>query len=320
MTAEADLLRAAFVDPLEAAHLQTGPVVDVAGIERAVGALRLPLDRFDGASDQLRLGDVTLSALDGVELLEVRYALDGERRALAYRVGEQPPAQDALLVIPGSGLNQSTALLSGDGYHGDIVRRLRAFGDVYIFVKPNEDCRAIHDGRAKLSYDFVNATLLNAGASYSATYITGSMAAVKALQQRYARVFVLGLSQGGGAALLNALQTAPAACLVCSGFSALAPRFRWANFGQIIIPGLDRMFSNDRIRADIARSPTRFLFSHGRTDSADYRFDLEGSDTRAFLAPLANAVYLAHDSGHCYPEAAVEDFLHAVIRGETGET
>ena len=123
----------------------------------------------------------------------------------------------------------------------------RELCDVYVFVKPNEDFAAIHDGKRKLDYAGISTYLLNKGGSYSAHYVANSIALEKYLQSKYARTVVLGLSQGGDAALLNALQTRPTAAVVASGFSVLDEVLSWANSEQIIVPGYYRGF-NAKVR------------------------------------------------------------------------
>ncbi|MFT5386646.1 MAG: hypothetical protein ACI81W_004059 [Saprospiraceae bacterium] len=78
-------------------------------------------------------------------------------------------------------------------------------GDVYIYVNPNEDFLVIHNGSQKLNANGHVHFLINKGSSYSAYCILGSLALSKYLQQEYQEKYILGISQGGNAALFNAL-------------------------------------------------------------------------------------------------------------------
>ena len=110
----------------------------------------------------------------------------------------------AALIIPGSGINQSSRIYGNDpsNYHFGIMEALGSSFNKYVLIKPNEDCLAFHNGRQKLNNGFIINWLLDHEAFYSAHYITSSLAITKFLQDKYDKVVVAGLSQGGAAALL----------------------------------------------------------------------------------------------------------------------
>lgn len=225
-------------------------------------------------------------------------------------------ASFAVFIIPGTGVNESSRIARGDkkDYHGDIAALCRQVGDTYVLVKPNEDFLAIHDGKAKLSYVFVTATLLNHGKSYSAKYLCDALAVVKYLQSLYCKVYVVGLSQGGTAALYTALQAKPTGAIVASGFSMTREIVDPAGFNQIILPGMADIYSPHNIRELIRNSPTRFLFTYGKTEQGSYRVEAEEGTTQKYLAGLANVKFTVHEGGHAFPRAAVLEFLSTDIR------
>lgn len=182
--------------------------------------------------------------------------------------------------------------------------------DKFVLIKPNEDCLAIHNGIAKLDRLFYIDWLLNQGASYSALYIAHSLAITKYLQEKYDKVLVAGLSQGGFAALLNALQSRPTAAIIASGFSIIDEKVQLANYEAIIIPGLDKKFSTDEIRSSIQRLPTtNFLFTYGKREEGTYKIEAEERLTCNYLSSLKNVECEIHNGGHVFPQDSIRRFL-----------
>ncbi len=271
-----------------------------------------PVEEFFSAYDQLRLTGEERKQ----ETFRVDYQVaDRQYSAFAYRrdaVGAGPPAVCAALVIPGSGKNQSTPIFQKDteNYHGDILEVFEPRCDSFVLVKPNEDFLAIHDGKRKLDYDFILRYLLNKGGSYSAHYLVNGLALTKYLKENYEEVYVVGLSQGGEAALLNALQSQPAAVVVASGFSLLSEQIDWAGFNQIILPGLRRHYTNDRIFDSIKKSKTRFLFTYGKSEIGTYRVEAEERLVCNQFGPLNNVECTIHPAGHGFDKELVRQFIN----------
>jgi hypothetical protein len=217
----------------------------------------------------------------------------------------------AVMVIPGSGHNQSTEIFSRNhtNYQSNVVDAFYGRADIYVYVKPNEDFLAIHNGKSKIDEDIFVRYLLNKGGSYSAKYLVDTLSFSKFLKSRYKKVVVAGLSQGGEAALFNALQSAPDLAIVASGFSVLTESLDWAGFAQIMIPGLRQNYSNQKIREIISLSPTRYLFTYGKKESWAYKVEAEEQPISAYLGTLPNVSVAIHCRGHVYDLAAIEDFL-----------
>jgi len=270
-----------------------------------------PVEEFFSAYDHLRLSGAERSQ----DVFRVDYQLaDRHFSAFSYRRDAVAPKATgcAVLVIPGSGSNQSTPIFQKDttNYHGDILEIFEPQCDSFVLVKPNEDFLAIHNGKGKLDYDFILRYLLNKGGSYSANYLVDSLAFTKYLKEHYPKIYVVGLSQGGEAALLNALQSHPTATVVASGFSLLSDRIDWADFKQIIVPGLRQYYSNDRIFDVIKNSNTRFLFTYGKKEIGPYRIEAEEGLVCNRFGALKNVECAIHPAGHAFDKELVRKFIN----------
>ena len=187
-----EILSHAFTDPLSPNQLYP-PSKTIQDVQQRLDAMLMPAELFFTAYDSLTVANVEVRS----EVVTVTYTLDKQHLAHAYAKRGNPDC--AILIIPGSGLNQSSAIYNGDpnNYHGNIMETVSAHCDTYVLIKPNEDILAIHDGKHKANQNVVFNRLINFGGSYSAHYITGSMAIVKWLKSEYEHVGVMGLSQGG---------------------------------------------------------------------------------------------------------------------------
>jgi len=287
------------------------PVASLEEVSEHLNSMYLPVESFYGAYEALQLiGDNRTGKTFRVDykLADRNYSAYSYRRDAATGSAER---SCAALIIPGSGKNQSTAIFNKDtaNYHGDILNVVEPKCDSYVLVKPNEDFLAIHDGKRKLSYDFILRYLLNKGGSYSAHYLAGSLAITKYLKKTYDQVYVVGLSQGGEASLFNALQSRPTAAVVASGFSLFTEEVDWAGFKQLIIHGLRRKYDNERIYQEIERSPTRYLFTYGRRETGTYRIEAEEKLVCNQFGSLVNVECFVHDGGHSFANEKVRRFI-----------
>ncbi len=151
--------------------------------------------------------------------------------------------------------------------------------------------------------------MLDHGASYSAHYIASSLAITKYLQDKYDKVVVAGLSQGGNAALLNSLQSQPDAAIIASGFTIINEKAKWAGHDQIIIPGIRNRLSFDVIRSRIQQSTTRFLFTYGKEDVGTFKIEAEERLTCDYLSGTQNVECKIHNGGHVFPKDIITGFL-----------
>jgi len=238
--------------------------------------------------------------------------------ALAY--GELPRScghGSGALVIPGSGDNQATAVVSRrtDNYHFGVMDALDPVGQTFVLVKPNEDALAWHDGRgSKLTGDMIWNYHVNRGGSYSVSYLVQSLAFVKWMKSCFAQTVVAGVSQGGGATLLNALQSSPNAAVVAAGHSLLFDQIEYAGHNQLLnVPGYAGLSKSATLLKALGDSPTRWLFAWGRADNDYYGVEAATGYTAGVIGPLPNVDISIHDGGHVFPVADMRNFLQATL-------
>ncbi len=307
----------AFSDPIIESEMLYPALTTLDCIYEANSTLLMPVEHFFTAYEDLEIEAAETLTLDGgdTHLLHVSYTLGGATyHGYAYAPAAPDTAQPTSLTIPGSGLNCSEPIYRKDpaSYHDGILDALGDGITNYVFIKPNEDCLAFHNGAGKVNVNFFVNWLLNNATSYSAAYIVSSMAITKYLQGRHDSVVVAGLSQGGGAALLTSLQSQPTAAVIASGFSVIMERIHWSGHNQIIIPGIGQAYSNENVRKQIKASPTQFLFTYGRQESVIYRIEAEERYSCDFLAECPNVRCESHDDGHIFHVAITNDFLRSL--------
>lgn len=196
---------------------------------------------------------------------------DKDYEAYAYHI-EIPKNKDSkkcLLVIPGSGLNQSTEIINRNeiNYHYGIIDSFDDFKK-YIYIKPNEDIYAlVGSNNKKLSYDFItNFHLLNGG-SYSASYISQILAFLIHFDNICQKVVIMGISQGGEAALIASLMHEPDFSIIISGIY-INYDLSWKSFKQIDIPNLINFYT-DKISKS-SNNKNYFYFIWGEKENLFY--------------------------------------------------
>lgn len=311
---ENEILKHGFISPIDLSFgLYNTPVTTIEEFNKQLLEFYVPAQQFYTAYDYMVIND-SLSRHEG-NVLRVNYDLEGKgfkSYSFTKLHSSSEEQNTAILIIPGSDNNQSTLIYYGRGYHGNIAEVAYEKGDVYITVKPNEDILALHDGQRKMSYSFITNYMLNMGGSYSASYIINSIATVKYLQERYDKVIVIGLSQGGRAALLNSLQTSPDATVVASGFTVMRDKVEWAYEDQIIIPELLNIYSNEFIYERIKGQNTNYYFSWATNERGVYQMEAYNGYTADFFKELPNVESETHNQGHSFPNPQVGDFMSRI--------
>jgi hypothetical protein len=285
----------------------------------------VPADSFFGAYPRIEVSGSRIDTLGTIHRLAsaVDYTLDGrDLTAHAYfKSSGKQKEKNAVLIIPGTGDNQATAILNRDrnNYHHDITFAVLRLCDIYIYVKPNEDFLAVYNSQHRLSYEYIVGHLINRGGSYSALYLNHTLAVIKHLQSVYDNVIVIGLSQGGKAALLNALQSNPDGVVVSSGFSVLEEFAYGAGLGQITVPGIDEHYGVPEAYELMRDSSTRFLFTYGKKERGIYGIEAHERFTCDYFADLPNVECMVHKQGHGFPIPVIRHFVISTIAGESVE-
>lgn len=313
-----ELLRFAFTDPLiEDRALLYEPLSKLADIRASLDSLFISTDDFWALSEGVQvLGHSMVELESGPTILQVTFEVDGAVRQ-AYAYGDLIPSgaapNGAALIIPGSGHNQALSIATSDprNYHCCMWGALEGFAK-FVQIKPNEDARAIHNGSAKLNSDFYVVDFLERGGSYSATYIAEAAAILTFLKSHYETTSLLGLSQGGKAALITALLSEPDALVVASGYSTISVELvQWAGASnQIIIPGLADKMQFDYLARNLT-TPT--LFTWGKREVGTYQIESRNGETCKKVKQVEHFTCLIHDRGHIYPETEVLSFLDSTL-------
>lgn len=260
--------------------------------------------------ESIELRSVSLGAPD---LKSLGYRLETDRTAHAFFL---PKGHDiapcAILVIAGSGADEEWEMLYGnqENYQRNILPMARARCDTYLLIKRGESLLAVHDGRRKASGRAYYNYLINRGGSYSAMYLADGLAWVKHLRSSYARVAVVGLSQGGFAALLVAMFSEASDAVIASGYTAYLESTEYGGSDQIVVPGLQRFYSVDAVRRWLGKGKTRALFTYGIEERGGfYGLEAQNGPTCALLANLPNVECRGHAGAHVYWEPLVGPFL-----------
>ncbi len=318
---EEEILRGIFDQRLISDECLHPPLRSLEDLRRMNEQIFVDAEHFPSAYDDTLLTNANHTTLDkgATVITSVEFTRRGKtQHAFAYGApsGDVESRRKAVLVIPGTGHNQSSGIWQRDpkNYHFGVLESFADY-DVYVFVKPNEDVLAWHNGQQKLAPEAVINWQLNQGGSYSASYIIASLAMTKYLQANYARVVVAGLSQGGGAALLNALQSKPDAAVIASGFSVLGDDVEWSSHQQIIIPGIADMLRPDALCCTMMAMDTQFLFSWGLSETGIYRMEAEERFTQRRFQHLPNVECIVFDGGHVFPVSAIREFVNKLPEG-----
>lgn len=288
------------------AHQVYPPVKTLAELTQRIDSYFLEAARFPTVGEHIELHSIT----DGPRLI-LRYAVTGDGfpartyEAHAYQAGSGSTC--AVLQMPGSGENTGVQVYLGAENDAQMRAALQESCDVYVFAKPNHDFAAIHNGTFKVSWDVIYNRLLNMGGSYSAHYLTNAIAFMRHLQNRYATTYVVGLSQGGGAALQVALQTQPTAAVIASGYSVLSRQLDPGGRDQIILPGAS--VGGMDLAAELGQRSTQWLFTFGQKDEWFYATDAAQQATCRALDRVRGVSCHIHAGGHEYPLERVRAFL-----------
>lgn len=308
------LLQFAFSDPLlEESALLSKPAASITDIRNQLDDLFVSIDDFWALGQGIELlGHSAIHPEVGPPILQVTFEANGVvRQAYAYGdlISPALAPNGASLIIPGSGQNQASSIATSDpeNYHCCMWDRLEGFAK-FVLIKPIQDARAIHDGYANLNPSFYVVDFLARGGSYSATYITEAAAMVAFLKSHYGRAALLGLSQGGKAALVTSLLVQPEALVVASGYSSLYnDMIRWANpTTQIIIPDISKRMSFDSLAQKIS-IPT--LFTWGEAEEGTHGIEASDLMTCRQIHRVDNFECLIHSGGHIFPEVEVFRWL-----------
>ena len=287
---------------IEQVNKMRAPRIDIRGLSSAV------------VTDGFLINSVS-SGVGEDEVVKLSYAVSDARfDVFSYRI-KAKDATCAVLIIPGSGLNQSSRIVKGDSsnYHYGVLDPY-SLCDKYILIKPNEDYLAIHRGGKKLTeLAYIN-HLYGRGSSYSSRYIADAIALSLALKSHYRTQIVTGLSQGALAAMLVAIETKPDVCISASGYIELSSDLFYGGYNSsLVFPGLQQAILGEGLVAALNATSTQFLFLYGGKETGIFAYDVSGNRTCQRFVGLSNVACEVHDLGHIYPVREVESYLRRFL-------
>lgn len=318
-TGERQLMESIFRDPVIASHKLYPSIKNIQGIQEANNKIFIPVRLFESAYENIEIKTWKYLDLDrgATSLLCVDFELGGRNyQAYAYalrKIEKRGLRRSAVLIIPGTGINNSTEILNNDisSYSHGALDAFDSVQDAFIFIKPNEDVLAFHNGDKKLGVDVISNYHLNRGGSYSASYIVQALAVQKVLKRSYEETILAGLSQGGLASLLILLQAEPDIAIISSGYSILNNVIEWSNADQILIPGYDfsALYNGSKLVARLRDRRTDLLFTWGKNEAGIYRIEARNAISCSLLKRAPNVSCAMHEKGHSFPVREIRDFL-----------
>jgi hypothetical protein len=316
---EGEILDTAFKSQLYGGWLKYSKIDSIDELHQQIQTMFMPASFFENAYNDLKIFRYQnqMVGIGNTKIFSVTYKINNKLyTGYAYfKKALSEETKCAALIIPGTGENQSTRIISNDltNYHANLAEVVNRYCDLFVYVKPNEDFLAIHNGKQKLKYTFIINYLLNNGGSYSSLYLVHTLAITKYLMATYDKVVLIGISQGGKAALLNTLQSRPDGAIICSGFSVLTKSIQTAGLAQIVIPNVNKDYGVDKTREIINKSPTRYLFTYGSQERGIYKIESEEECSCKFFKDLSNVTCIKHSFGHTFPPVIVDKFLNSVL-------
>ncbi len=290
--------------------LRYPPITNYEELYEKINNFIINIDSFETAFDRIKI--VSSSIEQDILILAYKYGEKVDTAFAYYKPTLNKSESDiGICIIPGSGYNESSGMFYNekDNYESNIDDFTQNYGDVFIYVKPNEDFLAIHNGNNKIGEaSYVNYLLCN-GSSYSAYYLIQSLAVSKFIKNKYKELYVCGLSQGGSAALINSLQSNPKKAIIASGFSVLMDNPFMSGHNQIIIPDYNSIYSSNQVMAKIQASNTEFLFTWGMKETGEYGRETKEKLTIRFFKGVKNVETFIHPEGHVFYEPVIVKFL-----------
>ncbi|MBU3677304.1 MAG: hypothetical protein FGM54_09045, partial [Chitinophagaceae bacterium] len=230
----------------------------------------------------------------------------------------------AFIIIPGSGINQATAIAiyNPGNYHNNtcaIAQNCLPYGDVYTYVRPNEDFASFWTTTPigefkKLNYLAQTSKTNLANKNWAANCYIQIIALTKYLQTKYDKVVVLGLSSGAWGVMFSSLQTEPDGALLASGYSiSFNDQTYSSNFNQMQYDGMFSSHPIDSVRQTIRAQKTQFLFSYGANDIVTNMADENSNHTTENYfnspTPPGNTTYFYNFTQHRFPCEIVDTFF-----------
>tara|TARA_B100000989_G_scaffold145077_1_gene108106 strand:- start:27120 stop:28193 length:1074 start_codon:yes stop_codon:yes gene_type:complete len=215
----------------------------------------------------------------------------------------------AILFIPDGTSNLSFKILKKIKNKIGNLNYLKEEFDIFLYIRPNNGVRAIHNGNKKLNLNHLGGWMINSGYSFTSSYLLETFFWTEYLKSNYETVAVIGFSQGGMAGLYNCLFTNPDRCVVASGYSVLNHKYSWNEIGGFIIPNINEKIDKNFIEENISKNKTKYMFSWGIGEKGQYLIEANLKLTCKNFKDL-NIDCIIHDGGHELPKSEIVKFLN----------
>lgn len=260
-------------------------------------------------------------------LVNINFTLNGKTGksySLLYPKDTATQAKNAYLMLTGNGNNETSYLVQGIGYHNllcYVTNNLKSSGDVYAYMKPNEDARALFWNNLKLNNAYMASYLATSmHHPFALNYLVEIIATIKYLKTKYCKVIVYGLSEGGYAGLLASLIEKPNGAFISAGY-AVGFDTSWTSYSilQERFDSLVFKFHKDTIKSIIDTGNTKYLFSWGDSDPTNLmQAEHDSNYTQNFLNDSIHCTYYYNYQNHTFPACGIIDtFTNMVMDNHT---
>lgn len=233
-----------------------------------------------------------------------------------------PNNTSAYIIFPGNGENSATKLVQGYGYYNDLcylTPNLRLSGDVFAFMKPNEDARAIFWNNKKIDNIHLVSLLDTLDKQYGLNYLIEMIAIIKTLKQKYCNVYLVGISEGGYASLLASFVTQPEATMVSGGYSVgFDTSYNSYSILGSRFDSLVYFYNKDSVKNLILTNNSIYFFTYGDTDVVNMMQQEHDSFlTQNFFNDTTNHSYFYYNYNyHTFPTCPVIDSFFNIVLTE----
>lgn len=269
---------------------------------------------FDSAIAQIKF---TINGKEGLTYLWARhYGLTANGSSAQSDYGHS--GGKAVLICPGSGLNETNDMMNSTGYDNVLFPIGCAAGDAFVLQYPGQDLHAIVGTNSPTAKKYISGAIENylvtKGTSCSIISLIDICVAMKWLRTAhsvnsnwpsYTNIGIMGLSKGGFFSAMGALYTSPTAVISASGFSLKT--YRSIGFGGgWNIPDAEVRWDQTTLVNAIKASTAAWYYTVSDTGNELAMMKEEASDSETATACAgANFTYNMHHSGHVYPSGTL---------------
>lgn len=300
-------------------------VYSVSQLDSAYNRFRFTSNEMYGCYPEIQSGNNIQNCAGGA--FELNFSLHGKSSKTYFYKNDSANKSTAIFFIPGTGSNQSSQILSNvpanyHNYYNGVFFGLPALckkhGDFYLYIKPNEDIRAIRYNLNKLSDTHIYPVLTNRGTSYTSNLFIECMAIIKYLKTKYKRVIVFGLSQGATSSMIAGVESEPDAVLSCSGYSTMwDTAFYASGTPGLIQDSLFEVYSSKNILDSMKAQACQYFYSWASNDVTSLIQEYTNHVSENTWGPNCNVQYHYGIYNHAIPFVAADTFLSRANRRPT---